>query len=133
VSANEHYRLFIWGDQLNNSGSPVTYTWRFKVGATTVLASPGASRVTNANTRRWVTEIDFYIISTTSQQTVGKHLTSAADSGTFSIQGEANVGTTSSTEDFATAKNLVWSIQMGTANANAQVRLLGYQLEKVAE
>ena len=132
VAANERYRLSIWGDQLNNSGSPVTYIYRFKIGATSVLVSPTQSRVTATGTREWATEIDLYIISTTSQQVVGKHFTAAADAGTFSTSSDQYVGTSSATEDFATAKNIVWSIQMGTANANAQVRLLGYQLEKVA-
>jgi hypothetical protein len=42
------------------------------------------------------------------------------------------VGYSASTEDFATAKNVVISVEMGSASASLEVTIDGYFIEKVS-
>jgi hypothetical protein len=129
--ANERYQLTAFGSQLNNSGSAVTYTYFVKVGATTVITTIGTSFAANGNRRKWRFVVDLFFDSTTVQEVSADLGVSNAGTMTAPASGNAYTGYSTCTENFATAKNVVVSVQMGTASANADFVLEGFYIEKV--
>lgn len=132
---NNLYRVTAYGTILNNSGANVTYHFRGKIGATTVMSFPTGqfSFATGANRRKWRYQFDIFFESTTAQETSAALAISQVNAVSMP-RIETNgtyVGYSACTEDFATAKNVIISIEMGTANANAECVLEGYYIEKV--
>jgi hypothetical protein len=131
--ANERYELTAFGSQLNNSGGGVTYQYFVKVGATTVTTTNTFTFTANANRRKWRFVVDLFFDSTTVQE-VSAQL-SVSQAGTMTaprVQAEGDyIGYSTCTEDFATAKNVVVSVQMGTASASADFVLEGFYIQKV--
>ena len=130
--ANERYELTAFGTQLNNSGGNVNYQYFVKVGATTVVTTDGKNFASAANRRKWRFVVDLFFDSTTVQEVSGFFTVSNA--GTMTApQATANsfAAYSTCTEDFATAKNVVVSVKMGTASASADFVLEGFYIQKV--
>jgi hypothetical protein len=136
VAANQLYRITAFGTLLNNVGSTQTIHFRGKIGATTVFSIPSGqfNQNTSASLNKWRYSWDIFFVSTTSQ-----------DNSAFFVGGQTNaspmvritpnntyVGYSASTEDFATAKNVVISVEMGSASASLEVTIEGYFIEKVS-
>lgn len=136
VAAGDRILVTMIGDQLNNSAGTVTYTYRFKIGATTVLATAAISFGTSANRRRWTATAEIAIESATAQR-VGALLSvsdaNAPNWDTVSGTTPFNpfVGSNTSAEDTSTDKAVVLSVQMGTASASADCRLLAAALTHI--
>jgi hypothetical protein len=129
--ANERYQLTAFGSQLNNSGGGVNYQYFVKIGATTVITTITTSFANNANRRKWRFVVDLFFDSTTVQEVSAELNVSNAGSLTAPSISQTYIGYSTCTEDFATAKNVVLSVQMGTASANADFVLEGFYIEKV--
>lgn len=111
------------GDMNNNTGSAATFTFRFKLGATTVIASNAASIATGSQRRKWWRE---YVVAIKAiggspvQLASVSSMISASTSDQESIgTGVPGVGGGSATEDLSTSKNALLTVQLGTADANA--------------
>jgi hypothetical protein len=129
--ANERYQLTAFGSQLNNSGSGVNYSYFVKVGATTVITTVTTSFGAQANRRKWRFVVDLFFDSTTVQEVSAELGVSNFNAATAPTISQTYIGYSTCTEDFATAKNVVLSVQMGTASANADFVLEGFYIEKV--
>ena len=130
--ANERYELTAFGTQLNNSGGAVNYQYFVKVGATTVVTTAGQNFGANANRRKWRFVVDLFFDSTTVQEVSG--FLTVSNAGTMTApQATANswAAYSTCTEDFATAKNIVVSVEMSTASASADFVLEGFYIQKV--
>jgi hypothetical protein len=136
VAANQLYRITAFGTLLNDVGSTQTIHFRGKIGATTVFSMPGSQLgySTNANSYKWRYSWDIFFASTTSQENSAFLLGSqgGAPSMIRITTNTSYVGYSASTEDFATAKNVVISVEMGTASASLEVTIDGYFIEKVS-
>jgi hypothetical protein len=116
------------GTMLNNTGSTRVWTYRFKVGATTVLDSANLSRTSNASRNRFRLVLDFFVESTTAQKTSA--YLGVASFSNF-VSGIALAGYGTSTEDFATAKDLKLTVELATASADMDCVLEGYYIERI--
>lgn len=129
------FRLTAFGDFLNNTGVSVNFTFRLKFGATTVLATPvHAQNNGGADRGKWNLDVILVAESTTAQR-IGARLLwgfPAADTwGSLTATNQIKVGTGTAAENTATAKTLQFTVQMGTASANADMRILGALLERI--
>lgn len=125
VAAGDRLIFRASGDMINNSGGTVNVTLRFKIGATTVLASSAASVGTaSAQRRKWVMEVNIALESTSAQRCGAQINISAAGSSSWPI-GTASVayGYGTGAEDLTTSKNCVFTVEMDVANAAADWRL----------
>lgn len=130
------YRIRAGGTILNNSGAGVTYLLRFKIGATTIFASVAVTRASDTATRKWTAEWLVNMVGAkTAQVVTGQFLTSSAGSQTWLgiAAGDQLIGTNTSTEDMSTAKTVAFTVQMGTANANANMVLNFFNVEEITE
>jgi hypothetical protein len=117
---------------LNSSGGAVTYVYFLKVGATTVITTASVNFASNSNRRKWRFVFDLFFESTTVQEVSADLNVSNAGTMTAPLAiANAHIGYSTCTEDFATAKNVVVSVQMGTASANADFVLEGFYIQKV--
>jgi hypothetical protein len=136
VAANQLYRITAFGTLLNNVGSTQNIHFRGKIGATTVFSLPSGqfNYSTNANSYKWRYSWDIFFVSTTSQENSAFFLGSqAATQSMIRITPNTTyVGYSASTEDFATAKNVVISVEMGSASASLTTTIEGYFIEKVS-
>ena len=136
VAANELYRVTAFGSLLNNTGGNVNFQFRGKLGATTVfsMATGQFTYATGTNSRKWRYVWEIFIDSTTAQE--NSAFLAVSQSNTPSMPRiETNgtyVGYAASTENFATAKNLIISIEMGTASTSATTTIEGYYIERVS-
>jgi hypothetical protein len=136
VTANQLYRITAFGTLLNNMGITQTIHFRGKIGATTVfsMASGQFNYGSSANSRKWLYTWDIFFTSTTAQDNSAFLAVSQAQTLSF-LRIDTNAtyaGYGASTEDFATAKNVVISVEMGSASASLQVTIDGYFIEKVS-
>ena len=135
VAANQLYRVTAFGTFLNNTGGTVAFEFRGKIGATTVfsMASGQFAYATSANSRKWRYVWDIFFPSTTAQDSSGFLAVSQSNAPSFPRieTGGTYVGYAASTEDFATAKNVIISVVMNTASASATTTIEGYFIEKV--
>jgi hypothetical protein len=117
-------------------GSSQNIHFRGKIGATTVFSMPATqiSYGTNANSYKWRYSWDIFFASTTSQENSAFFLGSQAVSQSMGriTANTTYVGYSASTEDFATAKNVVISVEMGSASASLTTTIEGYFIEKVS-
>src|SRR5262249_11704831 len=70
--AGDVIRCVFEGELTNNHASAVTYTLKFKLGATTVLASSGISISSNATARPWCLEVEIHFVSAASERCYAK-------------------------------------------------------------
>lgn len=127
VAAGDILRFRAYGDMLNNSGSPVTYTWRFKIGGTTVLATTATSFSASASRHKWSVDLDINAVSASSQRVGGTGLiisSGASDTwaaGASAAQFFVPYGTAA--EDSSAALNVILTCQLGTSVSTADVIL----------
>ena len=135
VADNCVYRIHAFGTILNNSGGTVSYTLRFKIGATTVLATTAVNHTSSTARRRWRTSFDVVMAGGRASQVVSaQHLQSENVSHNWPAIGSTSftyAGTNTATEDMASAKTIVYTVQMGTANANAEMVCNGFYVEEL--
>ena len=135
VAANQVYRLVAYGTALHNNSSSANLTVRFKIGSTTVLETPSLAMGATANTERreWRSVVDVAFTSTTAQKVSAAWQMSNRTSNSWGIQTDNvnTIGYGTSSEDFATAKNLILSVQFSAALANQDIVLEGYYIEKI--
>ena len=103
-----------------------------KIGATTVFTTGNIGVGSNANRLKWRLSWDIYIQSTTAQDNSAQFILSNNGTAAMLVAFQYMVGYAAATEDFASAKNIVLSGQMTTANANADMIMEGYYMEKLA-
>lgn len=135
MPAGALFRLVAWGDQLNNSGAGQTYTYRVKLGATTILQTANFSAPSSASRRKWTLEVWILGESSTAQRIGGRLTVSDIPGGTETMPQAQTLdfqGSNTSAEDTSTAKTLAVTIAMGTAGASIDTRLLGAVLERVS-
>ena len=113
----------ILADYLNNSGSAVTYTPRFKLGATTIGGGQAGSVASNANRRYFFATAELTVESTNAQRFGGMCsfmgggvAWDANPPGNLIMYGVA-------TENLGSALNLTFTMQLGTSHANASFAL----------
>lgn len=119
--AGDLFRFFLVGDLLNNSAAAVTYTFRFKIGATTVITSNALSMTNGVNRRRWWVDGLITVVSLTDQRMGLEAAVAAASTTVLSLSANTSSGAGfgTSAEDLSAGKNLVVTVQLGTADANA--------------
>lgn len=123
--AASRYRFIIAGDILNNSAGAVNYTFKVKLGATTVLTASALSLANSATRRQFSVEGDVYVVAPASDQRVrAVAVVGTTSSNNFSMA-NINVGPGYGTaaEDLTAGKNLLFTVQLGTADANADCRV----------
>jgi hypothetical protein len=110
--ANDVIRGRVVASVVNNSGASVTYTWRVKLGATTILTLSNAL-ATNSAARTLIIDFAVNVISTTSQV-----------AGAWMAIGFNNLGATISaangtaTETLSSAKTLDVTFQMSSSTGS---------------
>lgn len=128
--AGDIARFIIFAELLNNSGGTVAYTFRLKLGATTLLTGSGS--FTTSSGRKGV-RVDGEILTITpaSSQYTSAVLSTMAGSAVnnWNLGGAASAGYKASTEDLTAGKNLVLTVQMDTANALADFIMHAWTLE----
>lgn len=123
VAAGDLVRLTVSGDALNNTGLGVDYTYRFKLGATTVLATAAVSVAAATNRRTWRLVVDIVFPTTASERVSAAFQGSGSQTDTWKSgattfpSGATGYGTAS--ESAVTALTAKLTVQMGTAAANA--------------
>lgn len=132
--ASDVYQFSAWGTRLNNTGAAVNYTVRLNLGGTTYLQSAAYSLATSANRGRWELNGNLYVISTTTQELNASVLgTGTGSADTFqNFTGNASyIGNAAPTIDLSTAKDLTFTVQMGTASANADMVCEGFVVTRL--
>jgi hypothetical protein len=136
VAANQLYRITAFGTLLNNTGSNQNIQFRGKIGATTVfsMVTGQFAYTTQANSRKWRYTWDIFFTSTTAQDNSAFLAVSQANASSMPrIETNSTyVGYGASTEDFATAKNVIVSVEMGSASTSLTTTIEGYFIEKVS-
>jgi len=133
IRVGDGLQVLAFGDTVNSSGSAVTYTWRLKIGGTTMLATPAFSHASNPDTnarRKWKFTAELEFPTTASERVTGDLLTTGATLNTMDAVATALVATGYGTaaEDTAAALNVVFTCQLGTAVSSADVVLHGASL-----
>lgn len=129
------FRFNAWGDQLNNSGVSQNYTYRVKLGATTILATPAFNVGSSVSRRKWTLEAWILGASAAAQRIGGRMTVSDLPGGVETMIQAQSLdfeGSNTSAEDMSAAKTLALTIQMATAGLSIDTRLLGAVLERVA-
>jgi hypothetical protein len=133
IAVGDTVRFVAFGDSINSSGSAVTYTWKFKIGGTTVLTSAAISVNSNALRPKWRVDADI-VFATTSAERVSGLMTfggaAATNWGAFSA-GASLVGYGTAAEDTASPLNVILTCQLGTSVSTADVVLHGAYLELI--
>lgn len=132
IAAGDHLRFVAFGDRLNNSGGNVDYTWKFKIGATTVISNGAVTLAAGANRTPWSVTCDVMFGSTTAERVLWQLL--ASSSGTTApqtavAQSGQRYGTAS--EDTASSLTVALTCQLSVSNANADVILHAATLEHI--
>lgn len=127
-------RFIAVGTFTNSSGGAVTYTWKLKIGATTVFTTDADSWGSQAYAHPWRCEATIHIPTLSSEVLeallmVTNESTSWATINSGVKIGYGGVGTAA--EDLTTALNVILTCQMGTSNASASVACLAASLELV--
>jgi hypothetical protein len=105
--ANDVIRGRVVASILNNSGASVTYTWRVKLGATTVLTFSN-SVPTGSTARPFILDFAVNVISTTSQVAAGFYI----------LTGTPLAATGTATETLSSAKTLDVTFQMSSSTGS---------------
>jgi hypothetical protein len=130
LAPGDTIRIVYWLDFQNNTGGGVTYTFRFKIGATTVLTS-AAENIPSGSIRRFmIANADIMLVATNNEWVSS---TINGYGGAPGVYADSNglflYGVASAAEDLTVAKNAILTCQMGTASANADVRCHGSSLQ----
>lgn len=137
IADTSSYRIVAGGTVFNNTGAAVTYTLRFKIGATTVLTTVAMSVGTNVQTYGWVAEFFVNMVgSKTSQKTLARLQSFRGSSNWYTTNASglaSGVGYGTSTEDLSTAKTFALTVEMGTASALAEMRCQTFTVEEITE
>jgi hypothetical protein len=140
LAAGDRLQFRVGGSILNNSGSTVTYTFRFKLGGTTYATSNLFSIATGANQHGWFVEAVIAVITVASSQSVsGSMLISQTGTAGLVLTANAtgygafNPSIAVAAEDLSTTKNAVMSVEMGTANASANCVMLQASLMRLVK
>lgn len=133
VAAGDYVRFVASGDQINNSGAGVTYTWKFKIGSTTVLTSAANSLASSAQRRKWVAAFDVYFPTTASERVGGVFDMTSINSANFDVLNTATClrGYGTAAEDSASNLNVILTCQLGTSVSTADVILHAASLQLV--
>lgn len=123
------------GDILNNSGTTPTITLRIKLGTTTLWAATTGAMSSNANRGFWYAHIVIFNAAATNAQKMSGFIHATAI-GTAAATGEGGYAGTgagvglingvmggTAAEDTTALKNLAFTAQWSTANANESMRL----------
>lgn len=123
VAAGDILDFTLRGDQLNNSGGNVVYTFKFYIGAT-ALTSAGFTASTSANRRRVVLRAKVLVVAPTNDQRIGAEVVfGSAGSATMTFgAGSLAVGDRTTAENLTAGKNLTVSVTMDTAALTADFR-----------
>lgn len=129
-------RLTIYGSHFNNTGAGVTYQFRVKFGATTVLNFQAPTFNASGVRGGWSMDVILLNQGATGSQlgtgralaVIGRQNLNVIAGGTDLMSAEAE-GTAA--EDTTAAKTLAVTIQMGTANALADCKLISAVLEQI--
>lgn len=123
VATGDFIRVTAGGTQLNNSAGAVNYTAKLYIGATNVLSTGATSLTNNANSRKWQLIMDFGLVSTASETGAASLITSATNPANWSALNTSFsfVGTYTATELLTATKAVRLTIQMGTADAAANM------------
>lgn len=123
VSAGDMARLTVSGDSLQNTGANVDFTYRFKLGSTTVLATAVVALTATAARRTWRCTVDIVFISTSSERVSGAFTGSGGQTDTWKSGATTfpsiATGYGTAVENTASALAVKLTVQMGTASVNA--------------
>jgi hypothetical protein len=137
LAAGEMLELQFTGLYLNNSGAGVTFTSRYKIGATTLVSHAHGSIPTTSAQRTFSGTVRIFIESTTAQRLSVMSFVGVAAPGTGATINNTAAGFNTSgmgegTEDTTTAKTFEVTMQFGTANANTYCYFKSAQLTRYA-
>lgn len=121
------------GTLLNNSGAPVAFTPRVKLGATTLVAGAGVAQAANAAAAPWELEATIFVASLVSQTAMvssvqGAPVASGVLAALDAAGPMAGLGRGAAAENLSTAKAVVLSIQMGAAAATVVFTVSSFEL-----
>ncbi len=124
VAVDDVFVFEVGWDALNNSGGAVNYTYTLDLGASQLAVSNALSVSTSSARIKGRARFSIYITATAAQRTWGDFAVSFAGAQSMPAwnTGQTGVVASSTTENLSTDKTLVFSITMGTANANADFR-----------
>lgn len=129
------YRLHVQGTQYNNTGGNVSYTHRLKFGSSTPFEG-SHSIGSNAQVRNWYFEVWVLISTTAFSYWSGIWMATASGvAATIAPFGssESLVARNGAAEDTSAQDcDVVYTIQMDTASANAQFTTIAWYLERVS-
>lgn len=132
VGVGDRLILRAGGDLINNSAGSVNFTFRLKLGGTTLCTSNALAIAVSPNRRRWNIEAVFAVAVVASSQLVsGQLVVGNASATTMFLSTSTNVGALGGTsaEDLSTAKNVVFSVEMSAADPLAELVLRQASLE----
>lgn len=130
VGAGDLVRVSLIAEFLNNTGANVNFTYRFKIGSTTVIDTGALVIGTSSSSRKTKFEFLTTVVSSSSQRSMLTMLTAAGAGATLSTSASVLLYG-ASTEDTTVSKNVVVTAQMGTSSANASVTAHAATLEVV--
>lgn len=122
--AGDAVRMFVMLEQTNNSGGTVTCLLRAKFGSTTILTLASTFNMgSSANKAHPWVELDLFIETTTAQRLSGRLDLSFVSSATWPRASSTDIGSGYgvATEDTSTAKDLVVSVEMGSAVSGVSI------------
>lgn len=137
IAAGDLLHLHAHGSILNNRGGNTSYTPRWKIGATQIMAKAATVQATNASSARWV--FDLYIavgnpVNDLNVDLLAKQsgvttngVAVAAANGPMECEGTFE----SAAIDLTAGLNLLFTIQMDVSDANAQFTVKAWSLELV--
>lgn len=138
VGQDQALRVRVTGDMLNNQATARTFTWRIKLGVTTLWGSAVLNLSAAVATRRvWVIDVLISNINATNVQAlIGLILTGSPTAPTIAgvgdgIGGSVGVIYGDSAIDMTADALLDVTVQMGNANALADMRMKSALLEVV--
>lgn len=128
IAAGDVLVFEAYWDALQNVGTQ-TYTYRLKIGGTTVFTS-GAISPAQSSSRYRIEFRAVINIASTSDQRCKAEVTDWGTNGLLAgSRSLANVGTAA--EDLTSDKTLALTVQMNTANASMDARLYGASLVRM--
>lgn len=119
-------RFIAAGDFLNNTAGADTLTLRFKLGTTTMLATPAISLTNSANRRKWRVEVYLMSTGTDEQDASGEFRISDDSTDTWASEGTSGhqaVGYGTATENAGNALDMDLTAQLGSSSASLEVQL----------
>lgn len=115
VKAGTVLQLETGGTLLNNSGANISLQYKFKIGATTVVATTAANVGTNASERKWVFRATIMFPTATTQRVQVTMPVSLADASNWGQGSATSVGYGTASEAMAGDTTLDLTLTAGTA------------------